>query len=67
MLDDINLGSQYNYLIWVLELEDQKYPNHSVSSRSHKHFETSLPHELLFKEDWNGTGTFIVKYLTIAP
>ena len=59
MLDDINLGKQIQLFDIGLKTEDQKYPNHSVSSRSHKHFETSLPNELLFKEDWNGTGIFI--------
>ena len=59
LLDDINLGKQIQLFDICLKTEDQKYPNHFVSSRSHKHFETSLPHELLFKEDWNGTGTFI--------
>ena len=61
MLDDINLGKQIQLFDIGLKTEDQKYPNHSVSSRSHKHFEASLSHELLFKEDWNGTGTFIGK------
>ena len=61
LLDDINLGKQIQLFDICLETKDQKYPNHSVSSRSHKHFEASLPHELLFKEDWNGTGTFIGK------
>ena len=61
MLDDINLGKQIQLFDIGLKTEDQKYPNHSVSSRSHKHFEASLPHELLFKEDWSGTGVFIGK------
>ena len=61
MLDDINLGKQIQVFDIGLKTEDQKYPNHSVSSTSHKHFEASLPHELLFKEDWSGTGVFIGK------
>ena len=61
LLDDINLGKQIQIFDICIRTEDQTYPNHSVSSRSHKHFEAPLPHELLFKEDWNGTGTFIGK------
>ena len=61
LLDDINLGKQIQIFDICLKTRDQTYPNHSVSSRSHKHFEGSLPHELSFKEDWNGMGTFIGK------
>jgi hypothetical protein len=61
LLDDINLGKQIQLFDICLKTEGQKYPNHSVSSRSHKHFEGSLPHELSFKEDWSGMGTFIGK------
>ena len=61
LLDDINLGKQIQIFDICLRTEDQTYPNHSVSGRSHKHFEGSLPHELSFKEDWSGMGTFIGK------
>ena len=61
LLDDINLGKQIQIFDICLRTRDQTYANHSVSSRSHKHFEASLPHELSFKEDWNGTGNFIGK------
>ena len=61
LLDDINLGKQIQIFDICLRTRDQTYANHSVSSRSHKHFEASLPHELSFKEDWNGMGNFIGK------
>ena len=61
LLDDINLGKQIQIFDICIRTEDQTYPNHSVSGRSHKHFEGSLPHELSFKEDWSGMGTFIGK------
>ena len=61
MLDDINLGNQVQLLDIYLNNEDQPYPENSLESRSHKHFEASLPHEISFKEGWNGTGVFVGK------
>ena len=61
MMDDINLGNEIQLLDICISNKDQPYPEHCVKSRSHKHFETSLPHEISFKEGWVGTGVFFGK------
>lgn len=61
MLDDINLGRQVQLLDICLKSEDQPFPDHLVSGRSHKNLEATLPHELSFKEGWDGTGVFVGK------
>ena len=61
MLDDINLGNEIQLLDICISDKDQPYPEHCVESRSHKHFEASLPHIISFKEGWDGTGVFFGK------
>jgi hypothetical protein len=61
MLDDINLGKHIQLLDICLKSEDQPFPGHFVSARSHKNFEATIPHELSFKEGWDGTGIFVGK------
>ena len=61
MLDDINLGKHVQLLDICLKSEDQPFPNHFVSARSNKNFETTIPHELSFKDGWDGKGVFVGK------
>ena len=61
MLDDINLGNEIQLLDICISDKDQPYAEHCVESRSHKHFEASLPHIISFKEGWVGTGVFFGK------
>ena len=61
MLDDINLGKHIQLLDICLNREDQPFPGHFVSARSHKHFIATIPHELSFKDGWDGKGIFVGK------